>query len=202
MGIQNKEIRTFKCELRKEGEKRTVTGTAALFNSRTELWTDTFEEIAEGAFDDVMNDDVRALFNHNEDNILARTKSGTLRLSVDSGGLKYEFDAPNTTAGNDLLESLSRGDIDQSSFAFSVKSVEWTDLGNNKWLRKILKIKRLYDVSPVTYPAYEDTTVALREKEKRDQDINNELEEEKNKQAEIQRKHNERLRHLELLKRK
>lgn len=194
----NKEVRTFQCELRKDGESRTVKGTGAVFNSRTELWDGVFEEISKGAFDEVLQDDVRALFNHNENYILARTKSNTLRLSVDERGLHYEFEAPNTTAGNDLIESLSRGDIDQSSFAFTVRESAWEDLGNGQWLRKITKLKRLYDVSPVTYPAYTDTTVALREKEKRDSETNSELEAEKNKQAEILRKQKERERDLQL----
>ena len=125
----NKEIRTYKCEIRKdEGEKRTITGIAAVFNSRTELWKDTFEEIDPAAFNDVLQDDVRALFNHNADHILARTKSGTLKLSVDKTGLKYEFDAPETTAGNDLLVSLQRGDIDQSSIGFTVREAVWSEL--------------------------------------------------------------------------
>ena len=197
------EIRSFPCELRSDGEeKRTVVGTAAVFNSRTELWTDTFEEIAAGAFDEVLDNDVRALFNHDSSKILARTKSKTLKLSVDKNGLNYTFNAPNTTVGNDLLESLSRGDIDQSSFAFRVKEAKWTDLGDGKELRTILKVSELLDVSPVTYPAYRDTKVAKREKEQRDIDATDQVkkEQEENKQKEIQRKHNERERKLKLLK--
>jgi HK97 family phage prohead protease len=94
--------------------------------------------------------------------LLARTGSGTLTLSVDERGLRYEFDAPNTTAGNDLLEMLKRGDVSQSSFAFTVKDEKWDEVKAEMPIRTITKVKRLYDVSPVTYPAYPDTTVAKR----------------------------------------
>jgi hypothetical protein len=155
-----------------------VKGIAAVFNSRTELWPGVFEEVATGAFDTVMSDDVRALFNHDPNYILGRTKAGTLNISKETSGLAYEFEAPNTTAGNDLIESLSRGDIDQSSFAFTVEKSSWTDLGEGKWLRTIEKVKRLYDVSPVTYPAYEDTNVSIARDEFNKR--NDELEAEKN----------------------
>jgi HK97 family phage prohead protease len=180
-----KEVRTFNCELRAEGdEKRTVKGIAAVFNSRTELWTNTFEEISPSAFDESLADDVRALFNNDANLILGRTKAGTLKISKSADGLEYEFTAPDTTAGNDLIENLRLGNIDQSSFAFSVEKSSWTDLGDGKWLRTIEKVKRLYDVSPVTYPAYEDTKVALREFEKRNGEIEAEkLEAEKQKHA-------------------
>jgi len=92
---------------------------------------------------------------------LARTASGTLRLSEDANGLKYEFDAPNTTLGNDLLEMIRRGDVNQSSFGFTVDDDTWEER-DGKMIRTINKVKKLYDVSPVTYPAYHDATVAVR----------------------------------------
>ena len=114
-------------ELRAEPESRKVTGYAAVFDSYSEEMWGFREKIARGAFDNVLNDDVRALFNHDPNFVLARSKSGTLRMSIDERGLKYEFEAPNTQAGNDLLESIRRGDVDQSSFAFSVDTEEWRD---------------------------------------------------------------------------
>ncbi len=127
-----------------------------------------FEIIQRGAFDDVLNDDVRALFNHDANLILARSKGGegTLKLGVDDVGLWYEFDAPATRAGDDLLESLARKDVDQSSFAFTISKEgqsweERTEGGVTVATRTIKKIKRLYDVSPVTYPAYEDTNSGI-----------------------------------------
>lgn len=164
-------------ELRSEGEgaeaKRKVRGYAAVYGKRSDnLGGDrykVFEIIEPGAFDDVLKDDVRALFNHDANLILARSKagSGTLSLGVDERGLWYEFEAPDTQAGRDLMVSLARGDVDQSSFAFSIgrdgqKWEEVTEDGKTVATRTIKKVSRLYDVSPVTYPAYPDATAALR----------------------------------------
>jgi len=164
----SKETRVFSIELRADdqsADSRRVVGYAAKFNSKSEDMG-FYEIIEPGAFDDVMNDDVRALFNHDPNYILARTKSGTLTLSVDETGLRYAFDVPETTFGNDFLVSLRLGNVSQSSFAFEVAEDEWTQHntadGKSEWTRKIKKMKRLYDVSPVTYPAYPDTEVALR----------------------------------------
>ena len=165
-----KETRTYKggIELRSaDPESRTIVGHAAVFEQTSEDmgWFEPWVEVIDrGAFDDVLDQDVRALFNHSPDMILARTKSKTLTISIDDTGLRYEFDAPNTTAGNDLLESVRRGDVSQSSFAFTVGvgGSYWEDLEGGIPTRHITKIKRLYDVSPVTYPAYEGTDVARR----------------------------------------
>lgn len=151
-----------------------VRGYAAKFNVESEnLGTEEYqfrEIIKPGAFDDVLLDDVRALFNHEADLILARSKNGegTLKIGVDDIGLWYEFESPDTQVGRDLVTSLKRGDVDQSSFSFTVASDgqiwEETKTGDGPTviLRTITKVKRLYDVSPVTYPAYPDATVALR----------------------------------------
>jgi HK97 family phage prohead protease len=157
-----------------EGGPRKVRGYAAMFNKRSENmgWGsyELHEVIERGAFDDVLKDDVRALFNHDANLILARSKGGkgTLEIGVDDTGLWYEFTPPDTQAGRDLAESLKRGDVDQSSFAFTVgkdgQKWEETREGDSvKVLRTITKVARLYDVSPVTYPAYADTTVAMRD---------------------------------------
>ena len=159
--INKREIRALNGEMRAESEGRTVEGYAALYNQETDLGF--FREvILPGAFDGADMSDVRALFNHEPNHILARTASGTLRLSADERGLKYEFEAPNTTLGNDLLEMIRRGDISQSSFAFTVKNVQWEEERGKPDLRKIEKFDRLFDVSPVTYPAYPQTTAQAR----------------------------------------
>lgn len=177
--IPNKETRAFSApiELRAAGEveeKRTVFGYAAKFNSLSEnLGTQRmqFREIIQpGAFDDVLKNDVRALLNHDPNFVLARSKGGhgTLRLGTDETGLWYEFEAPDTQAGRDLLESLRRGDVDQSSFSFTVDrdGEDWEERqeGDGPVIatRTIKRVSRLYDVSPVTFPAYSDATVALR----------------------------------------
>jgi len=151
-----------------ENEKPKVRGYAAVFDKESENLGGFREVIAPGAFDSVLQDDVRALLNHDPNLILARSKSGegTLKISTDERGLYYEFDAPDTQAGRDLTESLRRGDIDQSSFSFTVEKDEWQqpneEEGRSLMKRTITKVARLFDVSPVTYPAYPDATVALR----------------------------------------
>lgn len=164
-------------ELRQAGEGdgavRKVHGYAAMFGKRSSnLGSDTvqfFEIIEPGAFTDVLLDDVRALFNHDANLILARSKAGagSLTLGQDATGLWYEFEAPDTQAGRDLMVSLTRGDIDQSSFAFTLtpEGEKWEEVREGDQtiiLRTIKKVSRLYDVSPVTYPAYPDATAALR----------------------------------------
>tara|TARA_R110001632_G_scaffold161651_3_gene280071 strand:- start:704 stop:1327 length:624 start_codon:yes stop_codon:yes gene_type:complete len=153
-----------KLEYRGEGDNKKpyVVGHAAVFNSLSENLGGFRELIQTNAFDDVLEDDVRALFNHDANLILARTKSGTLSLSVDDKGLRYEFDVPNTTAGRDLLVSLERGDVSQSSFGFTVAEDNWDEDKEGRWVRNITKVKRLYDVSPVVYPAYPAADVAKR----------------------------------------
>lgn len=145
-------------------DSRTVTGYAALFNSASQNLGGFIEYIDRDAFNEALPvSDVRALFNHNDNYILARSSSGTLQLEIDERGLKYTFEAPNTTAGNDLLESLKRGDISQSSFGFTVDTDNWEYRGDDlPAVRTITKVKRLYDVSPVTFPAFNNTTVAIR----------------------------------------
>jgi len=150
---------------RAEGTGKTVEGYAAIFNSATSIG-DWYDEIIEpGAFDDAINEsDCRALFNHDPNHLLARQSSGTLKLSLDKKGLKYTFEMPESRA--DLLEMMERGDLKESSFAFTVKEQEWKETkdedGDMEYTRVIKKVEKLYDVSPVTYPAYADTTVAKR----------------------------------------
>lgn len=157
-----------------ETEKPKIFGYAAKFSTRSENLGGSdwqfYEIIQPGAFDDVLNDDVRALFNHESSAILARSKggSGSLKIGVDSTGLWYEFEAPDTQVGRDLVTSINRGDVDQSSFSFTVSrdGQEWEEKQEGEgpviYTRTIKKVSRLHDVSPVTYPAYPDATVALR----------------------------------------
>lgn len=89
-------------------------------------------------------------------------KQGSLALYVDEKGLKYSFDAPNTALGDELLEGLKRGDIDSSSFAFAIGEDKWEKRNDGTYLRRILKFKEIYDVSPVYHPAYSATSVNTR----------------------------------------
>ena len=146
-----------------DGGKMTIAGYASTFNSKSFDLGGFVEIIAPGAFDGVLNDDVRAAFNHKPDNIIGRVSSGTLRLSVDNTGLRYEVDLPNNTLGRDLFESVKREDIKESSFRFGVApgGEEWRDTDEGL-VRTITKFSRLVDVAPVTYPAYPDSTIATR----------------------------------------
>ena len=148
-------------EFRADEKTATIRGHPATFDDTYDLGP--FDErIAPGAFDNVMSDDVRALFNHDANQILGRTKTGTLRLSLDKVGLFSEIDLPESATT--LREAIARGDIDQMSFGFSVKRDTWEvlDEESGRELRTIEEVGRLFDVSPVTFPANPNTDVALR----------------------------------------
>ena len=150
-------------EIRADGDKKKIVGYAAKFNTKSSLLYGMFEEIIKpGAFDGADMTDVRAYFNHDRNLILGRTKSGTLRLSVDEVGLRYEIDAADTTAARDLMTSMERGDINQSSFAFIVEEDEWDEKANPVQ-RSIIKFRVISDVSPVSEPAFPDTSSGVRE---------------------------------------
>ena len=139
---------------------QTIMGYAAVFNSPSEDLGGFIEYIAPGAFDSVMNDDVRGFYNHDYNYLLGRASSGTLRLSTDERGLRYEIDLPNTTYANDLIELMRRGDVKESSFAFMIESDSWS-VKNKQNIRTITKISRLIDVAPVVIPAYPAATSQL-----------------------------------------
>jgi HK97 family phage prohead protease len=143
-----------------ETEGNTIRGYAAVFNSPSEDLGGFIEYIAPGAFDSVMNDDVRGFYNHDWNYLLGRKSSGTLRLFIDEVGLGYEIDLPNTSYANDLAELMKRGDVNQSSFAFMIESDKWIIEGD-KWTRIIEKVSRLIDVAPVVIPAYPAATSKL-----------------------------------------
>lgn len=152
------EKRYFEIESRLDTKngKDVVIGHAAVFNSLSEDLGGFREKIQPGAFDDVLENDVRAYFNHDPNYLLGRTSAGTLRLSVDEQGLRYELDVPNTTAGRDLKENMRLGNITQSSFAFTIgrDGDAWERNEDGADIRIIKKVNRLYDVSPVSLPAY------------------------------------------------
>ena len=154
--IEKREFRMESAEY--EGE--TIRGYAAVYNSDSEWMGGFYEQIAKGAFDDVMDNDTRAYFNHDENLLLGRVSSGTLRLSSDERGLYYEVDLPNTSYAKDLVELMKRGDVNQSSFAFLIESDRWEER-DGKTYRIIEKVSRLLDVSPVAQPAYPDATSEL-----------------------------------------
>lgn len=163
---KKREMRTFDItELKTrdgtEAQPVLITGYASVFNSKTNIG-DFFEEvIAPGAFARSLseNGDIRALFNHDWNNVLGRTKSGTLRLEEDERGLKFEVELPNTTVARDLAESMRRGDINQCSFGFFPTEETW-DYSVEPVKRTINEVE-LFEISVVSIPAYEDTEVSL-----------------------------------------
>jgi uncharacterized protein len=148
----------------RDDEKRTIKGHAALFNSWSEDLGGFREVILPGAFSEaITTDDVRALWNHNPDHVLGRNKAGTLILSEDERGLAIEIIPPDTQLARDLMTSIERGDVSQMSFGFSVKpNGQKTERAEDGTRRRTLTNVNLYDVSPVTYPAYTSTDVAIR----------------------------------------
>ena len=167
--MKNKEIRTIDVqdlELRMDGDNPVVVGYGAVFNSMSNDLGGFREYIGSEAFEGRLEDDVRFLINH-DGMPLARTTNGTLRLSVDDRGLKYEAKLnPNVSTSRDLMELLKDGTINQSSFAFIVEDDSW-EMKDGMNVRTINKVSRLYDVSSVTYPAYDSasSSVALRSME-------------------------------------
>ena len=138
-----------------------IVGHAAVFNQTSEEIWGFHELIAPGAFAKTIQEaDVRGLWNHNPDYILARTKSGTLRLSEDNIGLAIEILPPDTQWARDLMVSMQRGDVDQMSFGFRTVKERW-DGTVEQPLRTLLEVE-LFDVSPVTFPAYPQTDVGVR----------------------------------------
>jgi len=150
----------------REGKPPVIRGHAAVFNQLSEDLGGFREQIAAGAFADAIEkDDVRALFNHDPNFILGRNMAKTLRLKEDARGLAIEIDAPETPTIRDLvLAPIARGDVSQMSFGFSPRpgGQDWAKDDEGRTIRT-LKAVRLFDVSPVVFPAYPQTDVAMRE---------------------------------------
>lgn len=156
------EVRTVTPE---EGGNTRIIGYGAVFNKRSENLGGFREIIMPGAFDSCLQDDVRALFNHDSNIILGRTTSNTLTLSNDETGLGYNIIAPDTQMIKDMvLAPMARGDITQSSFQFTVArdGENWYQDDEGIVIREIHQVSRLFDIGPVTFPAYPDATSAKR----------------------------------------
>lgn len=169
-GNNKREIRntSFPVSTVTDDEKRTVEGYALLFDTPSDGLSFT-EIIERGALDGVLEkSDVFATLNHDVyRGILGRwnKKEGSLHLEIDQKGLKYRFEAPKTALGDEILENIRRGEINESSFAFTVQKDTWEKQENGQWKRSIQKIEQLYDVSPVYSAAYSKTSVYMRGKE-------------------------------------
>ena len=156
-------IQDMKLENRADAETLPkITGYAAVFNKYS-VDMGFKEKIAPGAFRSALKiSDARALYNHNPDYVLGRQSAGTLTLREDAKGLWMEVDPPNTSYARDLIENIKLKNIKEQSFGFTVKSDSWENLEEDTPTRTLLEIGEVFDASVVTYPAYQDTTVALR----------------------------------------
>lgn len=161
-----KEIRTFELqEFRVDtvDERPRIRGYAAVFDKKSEDLGGFREDIKPGAFAETLKKaDVRALFNHDPNYVLGRNKSGTLSLAEDEKGLSIDIDPPDTQFARDLMVSINRGDINQMSFGFITKKDSWENLDDDSKRLRHLEEVELLDVSPVTFPAYPQTSVAVR----------------------------------------
>lgn len=148
---------------RSDDGKPVISGYAAVFNTWSENLGGFIERVKTGAFKEALkNSDTRALFNHDVNYPLGRESSNTLTLKEDKNGLYMEIDPPDTSYAKDLMISIERGDIREQSFGFTVESDTWEDQDKEIWKRTINQVGELFDVSPVTFAAYPDTSVALR----------------------------------------
>ncbi len=171
-----REFRVFnggnpRIETRADGKKQIVGYGAVFYNAadpgtQYEMFSDLIERVAPGCFNRCLAErqDVRGLFNHDANIVLGRTPA-TMRLSVDATGLKYEIDPPDTEAARGVMASIERGDVSGSSFSFSVRAQTWEEVrdadGNTTDIRTLTDVD-LYDVGPVTFPAYEAATSGTR----------------------------------------
>lgn len=178
-GAKNNKIerRTFtghKVEMRTDGDNSILDGHGAVFYdgtpateyilSQSYKWK---ERVSPNAFNRALDehDDVRGLFNHDVNFILGRTMSGTMDLSVDKKGLRYEITLPETQQAADVATSVKRGDITGSSFSFWPTKTSWEE-GEDGWEIRTIEEVILLDLGPVTFPAYDGATSFARAEER------------------------------------
>lgn len=167
----NMEIRAFNFEVRAENDEthgNTLTGRPIVYDARTNLgWYD--EIIEAGALDEADLKDVRFLINHNTDMIpLARSRNNnensTMQMTVDTSGMniRVDLDTENNAEAKSLYSAVERGDLDGMSFMFTVDGDKWDDIESEHPTRTITKLGKVFEVSAVTFPAYEQTSISAR----------------------------------------
>jgi len=150
-------------ELRERNGESRIEGYAAIFNVLSDDLGGFREMILPGAFAEVLDNDVRALWQHDPKYVFGRQVNGTLDLAEDEIGLRYAVTVPDAQWARDAVASIRRGDVDQSSFGFTMLDGErWAMAEDGQVIRTIFRVARLYDVSPVTFPAYTQTSVEAR----------------------------------------
>lgn len=158
-------LRSGEFKTRENGEEMVIEGYFAVFNSNYEMWEGASESIAEGAFDSSLSNDIRGLTNHNTTLVLGRTKAHTLELKSDSHGLwgRITINPKDSDAVN-TYERVKRGDVDQCSIGFMVRSEE-TDFRADGSIHWTITDVELFEVSVCTFPAYEETSVSARHRD-------------------------------------
>ncbi len=164
--VEQRELISEGIEVREaEDGVKTISGYAVKWEMKSQTlgyWRRFKEQFKKGAFEESLKvEDQRALWSHDTSQVLGRTKNGTLRLYEDSIGLRFELDLPPTTLGNDVYQTIKRGDVDGVSFGFQKVIEEWDENDPDNIVRSITKAK-LLEISPVAFPAYPDSTVSAR----------------------------------------
>lgn len=148
---------------REDGDELIIEGYFAVFDSPYTLWDDATEIVKPGAFTGCLSGDIRALIDHDTRLVLGRTKAGTLTLREDARGLYGTIKINRDDAdAMSLYARVQRGDVDQCSFGFDIEEETFVDLGGGQCRWEITKVNPLYEVSVVTFPAYEETAVKAR----------------------------------------
>lgn len=148
---------------RTDDGKATISGYAVMWEKKSLPIMDSFrEQVRAGAFlKSIEKNNIRALWNHNTDMVLGSTKSGSLRLTEDDKGLRFELDPADTQAGRDAVTTIERGDVDGMSFGFNVRKQEWDEADPKNILRTIVEAD-LREISPTPFPAYPQSRVTVR----------------------------------------
>ncbi len=153
---------------REDGDDLSIEGYFAVFDSNYEIAPGMTESVAQGAFSNTISGDIRALINHDTTLVLGRTKAGTLQLREDTHGLWGHIDInPNDVDAMNLYERVKRGDVDQCSFGFDIRSQD-TDIHEDGSIHWTIKDVDLFEVSCCTFPAYEQTNISARSAERDD----------------------------------
>ena len=168
MSEKNRQVRSVPTEFttRDDGDNPVIEGYFAVFDSNYEIAPGMSESVAQGAFSRTISGDIRALINHDTTLVLGRTKANTLQLREDAHGLWGHIDInPNDADAMNLYERVKRGDVDQCSFGFDIRSQD-TDIAKDGSIHWTIKDVDLYEVSCCTFPAYEKTNISARSAER------------------------------------
>lgn len=152
-------------EVRADGEGGQLEGYAAVFNTEAVIWGLWREEVAPGAYAKTIKEaDIRALWNHDTNIVLGRNKAGTLELAEDDKGLHSVITPPDNEWGRPVVDAVKRGDVTGMSIAFRVVKEDWwhPPEGSKELPKRTIKEAKLYEVSPVTFPAFESTSISAR----------------------------------------